>query len=260
MLLLKGFFDAPRPWAVDPSLMSFGYSITETDYRSLQPASNFALFSADLLAIIRSSDIGRYGFPSGHVLMISSLWLGLAALLRKKWLWVVSITLVILTMISRMYLGAHYLGDVLGGLIIGMGVLLGLYQIFKKFELLEVKKITTSLQVLLFTPLVLFLLYPFLSGFQAGTFIGINVGLYLIIKNDNMPQLSEKWLKRILNMFLFLLLYFTSFFLLQSVPALKDGFLGIFSYAATNVLVILAFYAIGRRIGFYKTEYNKDNA
>jgi undecaprenyl-diphosphatase len=69
-----------------------------------------------------------YGFPSGHTMMAASLYGALAAFAIwnfKNWAWrVLSVLacgfLILLVGFSRIYLGAHYLSDVLGAFAEGM--------------------------------------------------------------------------------------------------------------------------------------------
>ncbi len=67
-----------------------------------------------------------YGMPSGHALIASTVWPYLAYRLRKIWIWVAAIVLVLLISLSRMYLGVHFPHDVVGGWVFG-GLLLVLY-------------------------------------------------------------------------------------------------------------------------------------
>jgi membrane-associated phospholipid phosphatase len=136
MLFSKSYFDYPRPIAVDPSLNSFNLTKTQVDYSDMQQQGFFDDFSDDLLVKIRQSDVGRQGFPSGHVMLITVVWIGMALFFNKRWLWVLSVLLVALTIISRMYLGVHYLGDVIGGLLLGVLTVLIFSILFKKLNLI----------------------------------------------------------------------------------------------------------------------------
>ncbi len=67
-----------------------------------------------------------YGMPSGHALIASTVWPYLAYQLRKAWIWVAAIVLVLLISLSRLYLGVHFPHDVVSGWIFG-ALLLVLY-------------------------------------------------------------------------------------------------------------------------------------
>lgn len=61
-----------------------------------------------------------YSFPSAHSSNSSSMFVAMAACLRKRWATALAILLPLLTGISRVVLGAHYPTDVLGGWLLGI--------------------------------------------------------------------------------------------------------------------------------------------
>ncbi|GEM_PF-616248 len=61
------------------------------------------------------------GFPSGHAQQSSSLWSVAAFRLRKMWI-PLAIVAIPLISLSRVYLGVHFVGDVLGGVAIGIAI------------------------------------------------------------------------------------------------------------------------------------------
>lgn len=56
-----------------------------------------------------------YSFPSGHATMIALLFLLVCHLFRKRALYIISIFIVLLVGISRIYLNVHWLSDVIAG-------------------------------------------------------------------------------------------------------------------------------------------------
>lgn len=67
-----------------------------------------------------------FGLPSGHSQNSASLWGMMAASVKKKWFTIVALIVILLVGISRIYLGMHFLHDVLSGWLIA-GVLLWIY-------------------------------------------------------------------------------------------------------------------------------------
>jgi hypothetical protein len=61
-----------------------------------------------------------FGLPSGHTQKAVAVWATLAASFRKKWLWILSILMIALIALSRIYLGVHFLSDILAGLVVSI--------------------------------------------------------------------------------------------------------------------------------------------
>jgi len=65
-----------------------------------------------------------FGFPSGHAQVSSGFWGYLGCKIRNKWIIFVGAAAVLSISLSRIYLGVHYAGDVIGGIIFGLMVAL----------------------------------------------------------------------------------------------------------------------------------------
>jgi membrane-associated phospholipid phosphatase len=108
-VLLKELFLLPRPIDLEPSLRN-----VEKHYPAL------------VSMYIQTDD--SPGFPSGHVMSTVTFWITTVYMFRGKFQRVPAVLLIILMPLSRMYLGRHFLADVLGGLLIGTCIpTIGLY-------------------------------------------------------------------------------------------------------------------------------------
>ncbi len=61
-----------------------------------------------------------YGLPSGHTQYATTLYLLIASLVGGVWVWLAAGFMVFLMALSRVYLGAHFIQDVIGGFLVGL--------------------------------------------------------------------------------------------------------------------------------------------
>jgi len=66
-------------------------------------------------------------FPSGHSANAATLAVCLGLILWRAWVWVAGACYVLLMMLSRTYLGAHWISDTVGGLLLGAAIALILW-------------------------------------------------------------------------------------------------------------------------------------
>lgn len=94
-----------------------GYIIKHIDGRA-RPDQSFWLISED-----------SYSFPSGHATAVTALVISLVLVLTmtrfgrriRHLLWVAAIALIAFIAVTRLYLGVHWVTDVLGGFGVGLG-------------------------------------------------------------------------------------------------------------------------------------------
>lgn len=61
-------------------------------------------------------------FPSGHTAVATTIAVVLGLILRRRWVWIAGVVWVLLMMWSRTYLHAHWLSDVVAGMLEGVAV------------------------------------------------------------------------------------------------------------------------------------------
>ena len=72
--------------------------------------------------MIVASDYGS--FPSGHVANAATIAVAFGVIFPHVWVWVLGAVYKALMAASRTYLGANWLSDTIGGLLVGAGVAL----------------------------------------------------------------------------------------------------------------------------------------
>lgn len=157
-------------------------------------------------------------------------------------------------MISRMYVGMHYLGDVLLGLILGLIISVGFNMFYNRTNLKEELLKSAAVKLFLLAPITLILLSSVLPGFQGGTLIGLNLALLLILVYWGEPVLVSALSKRIINSLIFVVLYFGMYFLTKKLHLPKEGLLSMLAFALFNFVTLLLFYFVGKKVGVYKQQ------
>lgn len=96
----------------------------------LRPTHNPEI--ADLIHIVNDYRGGLYGFVSSHAANAATFVTFTAFMFRNNIYTILLSLWAFLTAYSRVYLGVHYVGDVLCGALIGVLVGIVVYLIFKK--------------------------------------------------------------------------------------------------------------------------------
>lgn len=121
------------------------------------------------------------GFPSGHTQGAATFWGAAFWFFHHKTIRIISVLLILLIPYSRLYLGVHFFGDVVGGYLIGFSVLLAIIPLTHLYESnQEFFSERVLLAGVLIIPLAIFIAFPYgyihsslgsLSGITAGAII-----------------------------------------------------------------------------------------
>ena len=71
---------------------------------------------------IRPETSGGYSFPSGHTQGAATVFSAVGFFLKKRWISITVGIIILLVAISRLYIGVHYLSDVVVGAMLGIGI------------------------------------------------------------------------------------------------------------------------------------------
>jgi membrane-associated phospholipid phosphatase len=185
---------------------------------------------------------GSYAFPSGHTLTAITVWGYLAVRLQKKALSIWAFVAVAMIGFSRLVLGYHFLGDVLGGL--AFGIIFLLFFIWASAKIYEkgwsdklsppfLLAISIALPVLL-TALLPGADPPKLMGFLAGASFG-----YLLEKEKVQSLVEAKLPLQVVKVFLGAAVLFGIIFGLGGLLPSSVTWLGFIRYALGGIWVTL---------------------
>ncbi len=204
---LKELFSLPRPLNVDIHVKLLGETAPNaTPFESMGAKTFFGGFSKDTVEYIRNYPFDSWGFPSGHASHVVALWGSISLYFKKTWIYLMSVMMIVFISLSRMYLGRHFLADVLAGLLLGFFVTVVFYRgIYKNNSLLSFifersKKTRISIRTIL--GLFYFLIVPFLVWLipgvlvkQVAALLGLNLG-FILIRHRGIPKDTGHFLQR----------------------------------------------------------------
>lgn len=217
--ILKSLVAFPRPDFVDNRVRNLEYGIENiSPFNGNGSDGIFKFPDEQVLETFRRDTFTHsfFGFPSGHVALTTALWGGIAILFNKEIIKKMMPFAIILMALSRMYLGRHFLGDVLGGAAVGLISLIAFIHFlnsplkndfFKKesFELTFRRQNLFFYSFMFVIPVLLMVLY-LVSPDAAGFFLGTNLA-YVLIVRKGIPEDTGNTSQRIARVFIAFLLF-----------------------------------------------------
>ena len=109
-------------------------------FHRLRPSNEPSLVG--LIHIVQEYRGGMYGFASGHAANTTGVAFFLFLLFRNnyRWIWLIFIWAFVMSY-TRIYLGVHYPGDILVGMLVGLGSGYAGYRFYRRLSTTRDKKI-----------------------------------------------------------------------------------------------------------------------
>jgi membrane-associated phospholipid phosphatase len=192
---LKELLALPRPADIDGAVQLLGTRGANRAGMRMVTDGFWRLPIDNAIQYVRSLPAPSYGFPSGHVAAATTFWLGAFLFVRSRALAVVGAIAIVSTALARMYLGRHFLADVLGGLLIGLTVVAATHWALGRASALNppTNAVSTSpmtvvrrpqLRWLLLLAMSLLILAPGLAPHlrTVGRLVGVNAAFWLLVR------------------------------------------------------------------------------
>jgi len=259
--IAKHLVGLPRPTDVDSAVIDPRSGRGRpTPWSGRDGREFFALLDADVVEWFRSRPDPSYGFPSGHVSATTALWGGLAILYRRR-LTVACLLFAVPSMaFARMYLGRHFLADVLGGALLAGIMVLAARELLvrpgaparwvwcENLPSLAARRRVAMLAALIVAPLAP-LLTEAIDRRRIGHLLGLNLA-YLALSARGLPvEAPGRWrafVRAALGAALGLATW------TATTPYAGDGALGRLAAGLLTTFVLLwGTVTLGRRIGLY---------
>jgi membrane-associated phospholipid phosphatase len=217
--ILKILVAFPRPDFVDNRVLNLEFGIKNTSPFSGNGLKGiFALPDKQLLKAFRLQEaftLSPFGFPSGHVALTTALWGGSAIVFNNRTLKRMAPLVIVVMAFSRVYLGRHFIEDVLGGAITGL-IFLVFFTHFLKSSLkddffrkesfeLAFRRQNFLFYFFMFVIPIIFIALSLVSVDVAGVFLGTNAA-YLLIIRKGIPDDTGSIAQRATRVFIALLL------------------------------------------------------
>jgi len=200
-------------------------------------------FSKGEITCVRPDTATGYSFPSGHTQTFATVSTAIAAKVKKVWIAILVGVLICLVAFSRIYLGAHYLSDVIVGAVLGITLALIIGKMYDKFEN---KTKLYKYTALVLTPFAIYFLI--LADLLYADFFkvyGMMVGLVFALKIEEKfapLEYNVSWWKKVIRVILGIIIAYVvkeglkviNIFEIPQISLILD----VFRYA---MLIIIAF-------------------
>ncbi len=196
--MAKEFFGLPRPFFADSRVACLEPGWDTAGAFSARGAGGFfRLPDRQVIDAFRLKGLS-FGFPSGHTSSAFAVWGGLAVVFRKRWLAWLAPLMIALIAFTRLYLGVHFLADILGGALLGGLVLLAAWLLWRSDgrraeifaalggTLAPLSRRAAYLAFLFGLPLLL-AAFSLVSMTFTGLYVGMNAA-YLLLSRRGLPD------------------------------------------------------------------------
>jgi sphingosine-1-phosphate phosphotase 2 len=191
-----------------------------------------------------------YGFPSGHVGITLPVWGVLVDHVKKRWAWWLLAMYIALLGWSRMVAGVHYPQDIIGGVLIGMGVLWWTLR-HSDGAAARWRALPLALRVILLTAAAMVVSYlmwrDFIAVVLSGAIIGLGLGFIIDDGVVHFSPSGTNW-KKIVRILLGIIFVLSVLYVLVTLAARVQAPVGFgmpgFALASLSAVAVYPFLCV----------------
>ena len=187
-----------------------------------------------------------YGFPSGHAQNTTVFWGTLTLLSRSACLLLLSVFLVAIVSYSRVFLGVHYIHDVVGGVFIGLVLVSAMY-----YAVLRIKSIITrDITLIIISILFSLLSYLYTRDLTVLKLSAVSLGAsmhLLVFTRRNYVNVERRFSRRMIGFATSLVVVFAILYSTRSL-ALTSAVVTYVIYSVVGLLIPSIYLIITRVI------------
>lgn len=254
VVFAKETVNYPRPPDTDPNIQSI-YPSPKEKLNTNVPMAFWETFSTETLEKTQEDELVQYGFPSGHAALQTALWISIFYAFRKRWIFILGSSIIVLTSLSRLYLGAHFLADVLAGKLLGLLIALLLIALIRFSNYEKQRTHQAKSLSLLWIPLLLVPLSPYLNISVLGAILGLNAATLFLILRRNFPVFHIVAWKRLLATLSGVISLLACFYLNPRLHFTGIDLADVIILALLNFLLFYGGISLSRRLGLIRFRY-----
>lgn len=132
-----------------------------------------------------------YSFPSGHTQITATFWIYLMRKLRNNILYVIGSTILLLVAFSRLYLRLHWPIDVIGGILIAVGVVVLLDYFIRKVDKFKIAYSMKIMMCILISIVILLFKFDEATAKIVGVTVAALIGYFTENRYVNFTEKSS---------------------------------------------------------------------
>jgi hypothetical protein len=210
---LKNIFLQPRPLILDPAL-----GLVATD--------------------------SQYGLPSGAAQAATAITLFIVHYYKQHWVKICALVYVVLMCVSSVYLGMHFISDILGGMIVGFFLAKAFLYGIGPFERREEKVSAIWSSIFIAAMLILTASFNLSTAYQMGT--GLILGV-IFVDSVLKVQLDNLTTSSVLRRFVAFGLSGLSMKAIMMLKSIYPGLLVFYSFTLPIVVTLITYWAFNLR-------------